>query len=74
MDMGSGHQSPTHRKQAIPLTTAQERATILLARRLLPSNPLAVADAAYYDDAEDDDPRIEQSFDTYFGIEDSDFF
>ena len=28
----------------------------------LPSNPLAVADAAYYDDAEDDDPYVEQSF------------
>ena len=29
---------------------------------ILPSNPLAVADAAYYDDAEDDDPYVEQSF------------
>ena len=26
------------------------------------SNPLAVADAAYDDDAEDDDPHVEQSF------------
>ena len=29
---------------------------------ILPSNPLAVADAAYDDDAEDIDPYIEQSF------------
>ena len=29
---------------------------------ILPSNPLAVADAAYDDDAEDVDPYIEQSF------------
>ena len=29
---------------------------------ILPSNPLAVADAAYDDDAEDVDPYVEQSF------------